>query len=352
MQINKIKILFFLFGGVGGAERMTINIGKMLPSEQFEVKFVVCGRMTQILQFIPTNYEVIRIPWHNIHVFSRFRMSRVILKEKPDFVFASTMSLNVRLIQCAKWCGVKSIVRNDSMLRYITSRKFLFQLSKRYQSAYHVIAQQEEMQQELIKLVGTNDRHIVCLHNPIDINTINQKIKEENPYPQDNSIKYLFVGNFTIHKAHDVLIEAFRIVHGHNLNAHLYLVGKTSSQHSNCQKIVKMVQRYGLQEYVHFVGEQINPYKWMFHSDCFVLPSRLEGLPNVLLEAMYLKRPVVASVCIPVIDRMVEEGYNGYKVKPEQPVAMAEAMEKALSLKDFELTFRTAEKEDFINLFK
>ena len=90
----------------------------------------------------------------------------------------------------------------------------------------------------------------------------------------------------------------------------------------------------------------------MFHSDCFVLPSRLEGLPNVLLEAMYLKRPVVASVCIPVIDRMVEEGYNGYKVKPEQPVAMAEAMEKALSLKDFELTFRTAEKEDFINLFK
>lgn len=40
MQINKIKILFFLFGGVGGAERITINIGKMLPSEQFEVKFV------------------------------------------------------------------------------------------------------------------------------------------------------------------------------------------------------------------------------------------------------------------------------------------------------------------------
>lgn len=352
MQNRKNKILFFLFGGVGGAERMTVNIGKMLPTDKYEVKFVVCGRMTQILKFIPSNYEVIRIPWHNIYMFPRLRMSRVIFKEKPNFVFSSTMSLNVLLIQSAKWCGVKSIVRNDSMLRYITNRKFLFQLSKQYKSAYHIIAQQEEMQQELIELVGTNDNHIVCLHNPIDIDTINLRIKDKNPYPQDDTIKYLFVGNYSIHKAHDVLIEAFRIVRSHNLNAHLYLVGKISLQHSNYQKIVKMVETYGLQEYVHFVGEQVNPYKWILHCDCFVLPSRLEGLPNVLLEAMYLERPVVASVCIPVIDRMVEEGYNGYKVKPEQPVAMAEAMEKALKLRNFKMTFPVAKVSDFISLFE
>lgn len=351
MQNRKKKILFFLFGGVGGAERMTINIGKMLPTEIFEVKFVVCGRMTQILKFIPINHEVIRIPWHNIYMFPRLRMARVIFKEKPDFVFSSTMSLNVRLIQSAKWCGVKSIVRNDSMLRYISNSKFLSLLSKQYKFAYHVVAQQEEMQQELIKLVGTNDKHIVCLHNPIDIDTINLRIKDENPYSQDDTIKYLFVGNYSIHKAHDVLIKAFRIVHSHNTKAHLYLVGKIIPTFPNYQKVVKMVEDFGLQKYVHFIGEQNNPYKWMLHCDCFVLPSRLEGLPNVLLEAMYLKRPVVASVCIPVIERMVEEGYNGYKVEPEQPKAMAEAMEKALSLKDFELTFRTAQKEDFINIF-
>ena len=69
-----------------------------------------------------------------------------------------------------------------------------------------------------VELVGTNDNHIVCLHNPIDIDTINLRIKDKNPYPQDDTIKYLFVGNYSIHKAHDVLIEAFRIVRSHKLN--------------------------------------------------------------------------------------------------------------------------------------
>lgn len=352
MQNRKIKILFFLFGSVGGAERMTVNIGKMLPIEKFEVKFVVCGRMAQIEKFIPNSYEVIRITWHNIYMFPRLRMARVIFRENANFVFSSTMGLNVRLIQAAKWCGVKSIVRNDTMLRYITKSRFLSLLSKQCKCAYRVIAQQEEMQQELIELVGTDDKHIVCLHNPIDIDAINRKILDDNPYPQNDMIKYLFVGNFSVHKAHDVLINAFKIVHSRNLRTHLYLVGKITPTLPNYKKIVKMIEEFGLHDCVHFVGEQDNPYKWMLHCDCFVLPSRLEGLPNVLLEAMYLKRPVVASVCVPVIDRMVKEGYNGYKVRPEQPIAMAEAMEKALKLKNFHMTFPMAKPSDFVNLFK
>ena len=89
----------------------------------------------------------------------------------------------------------------------------------------------------------------------------------------------------------------------------------------------------------------------MKYCDCFVLPSRIEGLPNVLIEAMYIGKPVVASVCIPVIDRMVENGYNGYKVQPEQPEQMATAMEKALLLKNFQMTFHLAEPKDFVKLF-
>jgi hypothetical protein len=41
---------------------MTINIGKMLPRDQYEVKFVVCWRKDDICTFIPSDYEVIRIP--------------------------------------------------------------------------------------------------------------------------------------------------------------------------------------------------------------------------------------------------------------------------------------------------
>lgn len=347
---EKVKVLFFLFGGVGGAERMTVNIAKMLPRNMYVVKFVVCGRMTSIIRFIPSEYEVKRIPWHNIHCFPRIRLANVILQERPDFVFSSTVVLNILLLQIAKILQVKCIVRNDCMVQFVnvvTQKK----MAKTYKSAYRIIAQQEEMQQDLIDLIGTDNQHVVCLHNPLDLDNILPKLKEPSPYPNDDSINYLLVGNYLPVKGHDIIAEAFKIVHERNPKTHLYFVGNIVETFPNYIKTKQIVEEANLKDYVHFVGYQINPYKWLKYCDCFVLASRLEGLPNVLLEAMYLKRPVVASVCIPVIDRIVEEGYNGYKVKPEQPEAMAQAMEKALFLKDFEMTFKLADREDFVSLF-
>lgn len=344
------KVLFFLFGGCGGAERMTINIGKTLPHEEYEVKFVVCGRDKKILDFIPSKYAVIRIPWHNIYVFPRLRIGMVIFMEKPDMVFSSSTGLNIRLLQVAKFLNVRCIVRHDNMIQYF-SAKAQRAISKYYRFAYRVIAQQEEMQHDLIKLTGTDDKHIVCLHNPVDVATIQSKIDVSSPYPKDGSINYLWVGNYLPSKGHDVLAEAFKIVHSRNHNTHLYFVGQIVESFPNYIKTKKIVEEAGISDYVHFMGYQSNPYQWMKYCDCFVLPSRIEGLPNVLLEAMYLGRPVVATLCIPVIDRMVKEGYNGYKVQPEQPEEMAKAMEKALHLRNFKCLFEMASPNNFKQLF-
>lgn len=69
------------------------------------------------------------------------------------------------------------------------------------------------------------------------------------------------------------------------------------------------------------------------NANCFVLPSRVEGLPNSLVDAMFLCRPVVATRCIPMIERMVEEGVNGYTVPVGDIELMADAMIKAINLK-------------------
>ena len=56
---SKRKVLFFLPPTVGGAERMTVTIAKMLPQDEFEVKFVVVGRsLGDIVKFIPDNYPI------------------------------------------------------------------------------------------------------------------------------------------------------------------------------------------------------------------------------------------------------------------------------------------------------
>lgn len=114
---------------------------------------------------------------------------------------------------------------------------------------------------------------------------------------------------------------------------------------------LNLVKDKGLQDYIHFVGYDDNPYRWMKFCDCFVLPSRIEGLPNVLVEAMYLGRPVVATKCIPFISRMVDDGNNGIICETENPQALANAMIKAVDLKNFKMTYKPSTADDFIKIF-
>ena len=82
------------------------------------------------------------------------------------------------------------------------------------------------------------------------------------------------------------------------------------------------------------------------------MPSRLEGLPNALIEAMYLERPVVATKCIPVVSRIVDDGKNGYLAESENILSIAECMVKALTLQHVKMTYKPSTNEDFIRLFR
>ena len=348
----KKRVLFFLFGGVGGAERMTLNFGKLLPKDKFDVVFVVCGRICDILEFAPHGYIIDYIKWHNSYVFPHIRIAAKIIKYKPDFVFSSTMQLNVLLLPVSKQLKVPCIIRNDNMLSYI-SKGLRKQLAKYYKFAYKIVAQTEEMQSELILAFKLDSKKIICIHNPVDIQTINSKLKNaNNPYPKDNYINYVWVANFNPAKAHDILIKAFEIVHKFNPKTRLYFVGKYSKEESNYEKVRNLVENSTCSEFIYFTGFQTNPYNWIKYSSCFVLPSRMEGLPNVLLEAMYLKIPVVASTCIPIIERIVENGYNGYTVKPEDIKGLAKAMIKAPRLKNFDFKYQEKTTDILMQLFK
>lgn len=349
---TKKKILFFLFGGVGGAERMTLTYGKMLPRSKFDVKFVVCGTEKRIIKFIPDTYATLFIKWHNIHIFPRIRIARILLKEKPDFVFASTMQLNILLLQVAKYLKIKCIVRNDNMLSY-TTNNIRKKLALYYPSATRIVAQTEEMGKDIADLIHNEDK-VICLHNPIDTETIIPKVRNgTSPYPNNGSTNYVCVANFLPAKAHDILISAFKIVNEHNPNARLYLLGgHTDPENHNYCRVKGYADASGVGKYIYFEGFQTNPYIWMKYADCFVLPSRIEGLPNTLLEAMYLETPVVATLSIPIIDRLIVDGYNGYKVLPNHPEEMAVAMEKAIHLKNFRMTYKGTNINDVISLFQ
>lgn len=350
---KKKKVLFFTPSSCGGAERMTITIAKMLPQDIFEVKFVIVDKTKgDIVRFIPTNYSTTLLKIRGIWDFSTFKIGNLIRKEKPYAVFASLMYLSARVIWVSKLFGVKSIVRNNiDFFNALPKNRLYAKLSYRW--ANYIIAQQDEMREGIIKYTHSSPRKVITLQNPIDTALIDEKTKATSPYNEkDKSIKYVWTARIHRSKGQDILIKAFDIVHRAIPNSRLYLVGKYNQNDSFFQGLKQYVNEKELSDCVFFTGFDDNPYKWVANANCYVLPSRKEGLPNSLIDAMYLGKPVVATTCIPVVSRIVKDGYNGILVAPEDVETMADAMLKALKLSHFKMTYIGASKDAFIELFK
>lgn len=352
---NRKKVLFFLPPSVGGAERMTVLIAKMLPQDEFEVKFVIVGRsLGDIVKFIPEGYPVRLLRINKIWHGGTMLLWKVVREEKPAIVFSSLLYLNARLIIVSRLCRNKVIIRNNIELSRTTNKINAFLVRMTYKWADKVIAQQEEMHEEIISYTGLQAEKVVTLHNPIDVDYIQGCLKETNPFPKEaqNQYKYIWTARFSPQKGQDLLVQAFNIVHKEKPNAHLYLLGKYDEGSEFFKSIMDYIQSHKIKDSVHFLGFDSNPYRWIKQADCFVMPSRFEGLPNALIDAMYLEKPVVATRCIPVIDRIVKDCYNGIVVESEDVKALAEGMKKAPLLKDYNMTYHPATIEDFVSLFK
>lgn len=331
-QQNRKIAVFFLPPAVGGAERVTITIAKMLDNKLYDVHIAIVGRCSgEIVKFIPERIKIHFIKTRNIWDFTTFKLYRLMRKLKPDVVFCSLMYLNPRVILAARMLKeVKVIVRNNiSFLRMGKINEIL--IKKLYPKADAIILQTEEMRQEMLDYVHIDDSKLHVCFNPIDTERINKGVADEDN-PLEQGVKnFVYIGSIKHTKGLDCLIPAYTQMQKKIPNSRLYIVGKIEEA-SYYQRIVAMANEAGITEKLVWTGFQENPYKYIKYADCFVLPSRVEGLPNVLLDAMYLKVPVVATRSVPVIDRIVT-AERGYVVNVDDVEALSEKMILASSMK-------------------
>ena len=119
----------------------------------------------------------------------------------------------------------------------------------------------------------------------------------------------LHVGGFTFEKNHAGLIGIFRRVLEQMPNAQLWLVGDGPLRPDIEAKVVEA----GLSSSVRFLGYRTDTLSFLRDADVLILPSILEGLPAVILEAFYCETPVVAY-SVGGISEVVRSGETGYLV--------------------------------------
>lgn len=354
--MNKSKVLIFLQSGVGGAERMSVLIGKSLPKDQFDVTFCLVKKgkaQSAISKFIPDKYSTIEIEANNA-ISATWQIQKTIAKQKPDIVFSSVLYLNDKILPL-RWLHphTKFIIRCENYLYTFNSKQHLI-IKAIYQLADAIIAQTIEMKDELVKQCSIRPGKIYSLENPVDAETINQKLlNAANPYPNDGKKHILASGRFAYQKGFDLLVEAFAKLKQTNNDIDLYIIGKKdgNAEH-NYNSVMQQCHGLGIMDSVHCLGFQDNPYQYMKYADTFVLSSRWEGLPNVLIEAQYLGIPAAAFKCIPIVERIITEGSNGFLAEKENVEQLTSAMAKAIELGEIESSYKGASKDDFTNVFK
>ena len=138
---------------------------------------------------------------------------------------------------------------------------------------------------------------------------------------ESNAPLLFHIGGFTEEKNHGGLLAAFREAHAHFPQTHLVLCGDGPLR----LDFERQVQTAGLADFVHCLGNRPDARELLAGADLLLLPSRIEGIPGVVLEAAVCKVP---SICTEVgaVREAVENGKSGLLVPADDMAAFANAI--------------------------
>lgn len=336
MDKRAVKVVFVSpFTSGGGACRNMFNVINQLD-QGFETKLVVTGTDT-----LPTEYEGL-IETETLgspSVTGAFRAIRRIIKSfAPDFVFATTLNTGLVCAAASKFSGVKckTIARCTVPPSEIYNRSLkirLLRLALQLGGCLIdlVISQTEYMRSDLINYYKFPANKVRTIRNIVDVRHITQQ-SARGAAPELTGAHYniLSVGALYSVKGFDILIDALAPIIQNHDQVHLYIIGEERYEEGYKCFLQGKIDSLGLSDSIHLLGQRSNPFPYYEKADLFVLSSRKEGYPNVVLEALSLKTPVVATDVVDFSD-VIFNGVNGYIVKKQSVESLSKGLTMALA---------------------
>ena len=303
----KKSILFILPDlNAGGAERIVTTIANHLPREKFSPSILLLRKEGLYLDFLQNDVEIIDIKTPRIrHALKP--ILKQIRKRKPDIVFSGYGEVNAYLSLFIKlFPKTKFIARETNVVsQHVTRREILF-FYKFYNNYNKIICQSDDMMNDLVENFKIKKDKLIKINNPVDFSFIEEKL-ENATKPESYREGYkniVAIGNLSSRKGFDNLLKVFEKLKKHNVFLHILGDGRDK------ELLHQMKDNLEL-ENVIFHGVQKNPYPFLKFADLFVLSSRYEGFPNVLLEAGACGTYALANNCKGGIHEIIQPKING-----------------------------------------
>jgi glycosyltransferase involved in cell wall biosynthesis len=212
-------------------------------------------------------------------------------------------------------------------------RRTVFTATSRltYAAADLIIATSRGVADDLTENFGVSPDAVRVVPNPVDLDGVRALADEPLDAAADiggTMPVIVAAGRLADAKNYPMLIDSMRILRG-SVPARLFILGQGELEPA----LRRQIAEHHLQDAVMLLGFHRNPWKYIVRADVFALSSHYEGFGNVVIEAMALGVPVVATASAGTRD-IINHGVDGLLVEPHTPEAMAAALGHLLGSRD------------------
>ena len=333
-------VMFFLpqLGG-GGAEMNAVRLAPGLRAAGVRPIYVVGRGPGSYAHLLPSDVEVIvldtgRINSSTLRVFrARPALAALIDARRPDVLCPSMPGPSLAAFAALRLSSYRPAVvpslENSLSVSHGGSwrpreRLELWLMCRSFTAADGIIVKSHGVAQEVSDLMPSLADRVAVVPNvaiPLPDQTAAARA-EPRPAPGPD-VTILACGRLTRQKDYPTLLRAFAQLRGAGA-IRLDVLGEGELR----GELEATARALGVAERVRFLGFRDDPYRHMRRADIFVLSSRWEGFGMVLVEAMAMGAPVVATDCPHGPAEIVEDGRTGLLVPPGRPDALAGALQR------------------------
>ena len=310
----KSKIILFMpHIDIGGVEKNFFLISNFLAKNRNNIVVITISNKSK--KFFSKNIKFVtfesifleKVSKRFKFILSLFLLTKEVLINKNSLVMSFQANVYCGLL--SKLLGFKLIIRSntspDGWSKNIL-KKLIYKLS--FNAANKVIVNSNEFKRKIKKYLNINAE---CIYNPLnkkEIINLSKKSINFNFFSK-KYLNVINVGRLEDQKDQITLLKSINFIKK-KIKIKLLIIGNGSME----KKLRNYIYKCNLDKTVKILHNISNPFPYFVKSDLFILSSIFEGLPNVLLEALTLKKFVISTNCSTGPSEILSKGKGGILV--------------------------------------